>query len=287
VEKVMSQSQSNRQIYRNLIIFTVVILGIGWLGAALNSVTEAPDPQQSLGILLWIVAPMATGFLLRAFGGDGWRDAGLKPNLPSGWLWYVVALAIFPLVSLLLFGLGPLVGAFSWAGFSAQGLGTFVSLVAVAFASSFVKNVFEEMAWRGYLTARFDALQLNPFVNHLLTGLIWAGWHLPYWLFIVDVQTFTSLDTATFVVVGMLTLIVTAITYGELRLLSQSVWPAVILHSMANAITATFLLNGFIELQGVRGIVFSPGNDGILHSVLFALIGVGLYQYRKRRTPRA
>jgi membrane protease YdiL (CAAX protease family) len=153
----------------------------------------------------------------------------------------------------------------------------------MAFAASFVKNIFEEFAWRGYLTARFDALGLNPFLNHLLTGLIWAGWHVPYWLFIVDVQAFTSLDTATFIVVGMLTLSVTAITYGELRLLSQSVWPAVILHSVANAITATLLLDGFVELQGALGVVFSPGNDGILHSVLFALIGVGLHLYRRTR----
>jgi hypothetical protein len=44
---------------------------------------------------------------------------------------------------------------------------------------------------------------------------------------------------------------------------------------------------GFVELEGTYGVVFSPGNDGILHSVLFALIGVGLYQYRKRHPLRA
>ena len=81
---------------------------------------------------------------------------------------------------------------------------------------------------------------------------------------------------------GILTVVVTAITYGELRLLSQSVWTAVILHSMANAITVTLLLEGFVELEGTLGVVFSPGNDGILHSALFALIGVSLYQYRRR-----
>jgi membrane protease YdiL (CAAX protease family) len=282
----VARSQFKKQIYRNLIIFSVVTLGVGWLGVALNRATQAPDPQQGLGSLVWIVIPMGTGLILRAFGGDGWSNLGLKPNLRSGWPWYVAAIAIFPLVSLLLFGLGPVVGAFSWAGFAEQGLGRFVLLVALSFASSFVKNIFEEFAWRGYLTSRFDALRLNPFINHLLTGLIWAGWHVPYWLFIVDVRQFTSLDTPAFIVVGIFTLVVTAITYGELRLLSQTVWTAVILHSVANAITATFLLDGFVELEGALGAVFSPGNDGVVHSVLFALIGVGLYRYRMRNVPR-
>lgn len=272
---------------RNLLIFTLVTLSGGWIGVALDRLTEAPDPQQGLGILLWIIGPMTTALLLRALGGDGWRDAGLRPHLRAGWRWYAMAFLLFPLVSLLLFGLGPLVGAFSWAEFAARGgLGAFASLVGVAFLSSFVKNIFEEFAWRGYLTPRFAALGLPPLLNHLLTGLIWAGWHLPYWLFIVDVQAFTSLSTPAFVVSGAFTLVVTAITYGELRLLSQSVWPAVILHSVANAITATLLLDGFVALQGLRGVLFSPGNDGILHSIVFALLGLALYRYRASRAAR-
>ena len=276
----MQQSQRNQQIIRNLIIFTIVTLGSGWLGLAVDRATAAPNPQQGLGLLLWILLPAATGLLLRAVGGDGWQDAGIKLHLPTGWRWYAVALLIFPLVSLLLLGLGYGVGAFSLPGFATQGLGAFVALVAVAFAASFVKNILEEFAWRGYLTARFAALNLHPFANHLLTGLIWASWHIPYWLYFVDVQTFTTLSRPTFIGLAMLTLIITAITYGELRLLSKSVWPTVVLHSVANAITATFLLNGFIKLNGWLGVVFSPGNDGVIHAILFTVLGIGLYQYR-------
>ncbi len=277
--------QLGKHAQRNLIIFAVVTASAGWIGAVLNRLTEAPDPQQGLGTLVWLVLPLATGLLLRAFGGDGWRDAGLRPNLPSGWLWYAAAILIFPVISVVMFGVGSLVGAFTADGFATQGLGAFVSLVAVAFVSSIIKNIFEEFAWRGYLTGRLAALGLHPLLNHLLTGIIWASWHIPYWLFFVDVQQFSALGLPGFIVVGVPTLVITAITYGELRLLSRSVWPAVILHSAANAITATFLLNGFINLQGLSGVVFSPGNDGIIHSILFALAGVGLYEYRKRYTP--
>ncbi len=281
----MQQRQTDQQIIRNLIIFTVIILGSGWLGLAVDRVTAAPDPQQGLGLLLWLLLPTATGLLLRALGGDGWQDAGLKPHLQSSWRWYLAALLIFPLVSLLIFGLGFMVGGFSIPGFANQGLGAFAALVVVAFVSSFVKNILEEFAWRGYLTARFAALQLHPLLNHLLTGLIWAAWHIPYWLYFVDIQAFTALTLPTFIGLAMLTLVITAITYGELRLLSKSVWPAVVLHSVANAITATLLINGFIKLNGGVGVVFSPGNDGIIHALLFTLIGIGLYQYRMKNRP--
>lgn len=271
--------QTSSPIRRNLILFTLVTLSAGWVGAALDRAVGTPDPQQGLGILLWILLPTVTGLLLRAFGGDGWQDAGVNPRLVTGWRWYGVAILLFPLLSLLLLGIGPLVGAFTLPGFASQGAGAFLSLTAIAVLASFGKNIFEEFAWRGYLTPRFAARRLPHLFNHLLTGLIWAGWHIPYWLFFVNVQTFSTLSPPAFMGLGIVTLIITAITYGELRLWSRSVWPAVVLHSVANGVTATFLLNGFVQLNGGLGILFSPGNDGIVHSLLFALVGLGLYRY--------
>lgn len=276
--------QASRQTRRNLIIFTMVTLSAGWLGAALDRVIGTPDPQQGLGILLWILLPTAIGLLLRAVGGDGWQDAGVNPRLVAGWRWYAVALLLFPLISLLLLGIGPRFGAFTLPSFVDQGVGAFLSLATLATLGAFGKNIFEEFAWRGYLTPRFAALNLPRLRNHLLTGLIWAGWHLPYWLFFVDVRTFSTLSLPTFIVLAMTTLVITAVTYGEVRLGSRSVWPAVVLHSVANGVTATFLLSGFVQLNGGLGLLFSPGNDGVVHSILFALVGLALYRY-SRRTP--
>jgi membrane protease YdiL (CAAX protease family) len=268
---------------RNLSIFAVVTLGSGWLGIAVDQATETADPQQGLGILLWILLPMTTGLLLRALGGDGWQDAGLKPRLQAGWRWYVVALLLFPFVSLLVFGLGALFGAFAAPATVAPSGSAIVSLVAIGFASSFVKNILEEFAWRGYLTPRLAATTGNPWRIHLLTGLIWAGWHIPYWIYFVDVRQFTALPLPVFAASAAFTLVITAVTYGELRLLSHSVWPGVILHSVANGITAALVLHGLLQFNGGAGILFSPGNDGLVHSILFAVAGVGLYQYRVRR----
>lgn len=280
-----NQDPHRSKIIRNLLIFALATAGSGWLGLAVDKATHAPDPQQGLGLLLWLIIPASTGLFLRALGGDGWRDAGLWPQLKKTWPWYVAALLIFPLISLVLLGVGSLVGAFSLPGFADQGAGAFVALLGAAFVPTFFKNIFEEMAWRGYLTPRFHALQSNPYVSHLLVGLIWASWHIPYWLYFVDVKQFTVLSVPGFMVVAVFALVVTTITYCELRLLSGSFWPGVLMHTVANIITATFLVNGFVKLNGYLGILFSPGNDGILHCLLFGAVGFGLYQYRLYHRP--
>ena len=50
-----------------------------------------------------------------------------------------------------------------------------VAVFAAGFAPSFIKNVFEECAWRGYLTPKVHSLGLNDYVGHAIVGLIWAG----------------------------------------------------------------------------------------------------------------
>ncbi len=274
---------------RNLIIFTLATLGGGFLGMALDKVAPSPDPQQSLGALLWLITPLLTFILLRTFGGDGWNDFGFGPNLKSGWRWYLAALLIPVLVTLLTLGLGSVFGAFSLAGVESQGLSAFVSLMGVTLASVLVKNIFEEFAWRGYLTPRFEALKVHPFINYLLTGLIWAGWHVPYWLYFVDratLQSHTVFSLPVFILAAFLMMPFHAFAYGELRQVSKSVWGPFLMHNVANAISLPLLTNGFVQLNGALGTIFSPGAEGIISALLMGLIGFGLYRYRMNNAPR-
>jgi membrane protease YdiL (CAAX protease family) len=272
---------------RNIVIFSFFTVGGGWLGIWLNSVTgNTQPPMQSLGALVWLMSPALAGFLLRAIGGDGWKDSGFGLNLPSGWIWYLAAIVVYPLIALLTFGLGFSLGFISADGFAAQGFGAYLSVVGVMFVGSLMKNFFEEFAWRSYLTPRLDATKIHPILNHLITGVLWWSWHLPYYYYFLDRSTLkSSLSTSipVFFVIGFFVMFPTAILFGELRLVGKSTWPVFLLHCVLNAFSMPLLINGFIKTNGAMGVIFTPTNEGILTSLLMGAAGLLLYQRRMKQ----
>jgi len=273
---------------RNLVIFATVSISIGWIGLWLNRVMANEAPGQNLGMLLWLVVPALTGLLLRAAGGDGWSDAGLRPALSKNLGWYGFALLIYPACLALILGLGYVTGAISFAGLSSLGLKTFVSLVGAAMLADFVKNIFEEFAWRGYLNPRLDSLGWTPWASAVLVGVIWGAWHVPYWvgfLALSDFKVYTSLNLTAFVPLAFVAFVPAAFAFGELRRVTGSVWPTVVMHTVGNAIILTLLLNRLIEFRGGLGsALFTPGMEGLLIMALWTLIGFGIYRRRKAST---
>jgi membrane protease YdiL (CAAX protease family) len=275
------------KIIRNLIIFSLFTVGGGWLGIWLNHVTgNTQPPMQSLGVLVWLISPALAGFLLRALGGDGWKDSGFGLNLPSGFGWYLVAILVYPLAALLTFGLALPFGFVSADGFAAQGFGAYLSIAGTMFVGSLMKNFFEEFAWRSYLTPRLAATKIHPMLNHFITGVLWWSWHLPYYYYFLDRATLeSSLATSipVFLAIGFLVMFPTAILFGELRLISKSSWTVFLLHCMINAFSMPLILNGFIKINGVGGTIFTPTNEGILTSLLMGAAGLFLYQRRMKQ----
>ena len=276
---------------RNILIVALFTVGGGWLGIWLNQVTGSTQPpMQSLGVLVWLTTPALAGILLRAFGGDGWKDAGFGLALPSGWIWYLVSILVYPLAALLTFGLGALLGVVRADGFAAQGFGAYLSAAGVMLVGSLMKNIFEEFAWRGYLTPRLDAAKIHPMLNHLIVSLLWMTWHLPYYFYYLDRQTLNSAITVSlpvFLLMGYLVMFPTAILFGELRLISKSVWPVFLLHNVINALSMPLLINGFIHVDGPLGTIFTPTNEGLFVSLLFGIAGWFLYRRRMKRDDHA
>ena len=75
-------------------------MGCGYAGIALDRLAPPANPMQGLGARVWLASPLAANLILRGVGGDGWKDFGLRPNLKSGWIWYLAALFIAPIVTL-------------------------------------------------------------------------------------------------------------------------------------------------------------------------------------------
>lgn len=275
------------KIIRNIVIVALFTVGGGWLGIWLNNITgNTMPPMQSLGALVWLTTPALSGIFLRAFAGDGWKDSGFGLNLISGWKWYLVAILVYPLAALLTFGLAALFGIASTDGFAAQGFPAYLSVAGTMFVGSLMKNIFEEFAWRGYLTPRLEAAKVHPMLNHFIVSILWMTWHLPYYYYYLDRAVLNSAITTSipvFIIAGYIVMFPTAILFGELRLLSKSVWPVFLLHNVINALSMPLLINGFIKLNGPLGFVFSPTNEGVITALLFGIVGWMLYQYRMKK----
>ncbi len=75
-------------------------------------------------------------------------------------------------------------------------------------------------------------------------------------------------------------LVTAALVYGEIRLLTGSIWPAVVLHVGGNVLIGALMEQKFFSLPGGADVFMSPGWSSVVSSVLFAAVGLWLYRRR-------
>jgi membrane protease YdiL (CAAX protease family) len=280
------QQNGNNMIIRNLIIFVICIVAIPWLGYGLDVSrgADSHDQNNSLGWLLFIVTPLLVSLLLRAFAGDGWKDLGINPAFKGNGKWYLFALLLHPISISLIILLGASLGTTSVPEISTAKFTLIGQAILIMFIPSFIKNIFEEFAWRGYLAPKVQSIVKNQMVGHVLVGLVWFTWHLPYYLVLLapaTLQNATTLSLGWFMFMGLLGIIPTAIVYGELRARTNSVWPAVLIHFTANVFFDALVMQKFFSFPNVTAeVVFSPALFGIVVIVLNTVVGIWLYRTR-------
>ena len=273
------QPRDKKRTRRNLIIFSLSVLGLAVLARAVEPFTVPPGAEPDtpgLGQLLWLVAPLGVMLLMRIFGGDGWHDFGLRPNFRGNGFWWLVSVLIFPVV----FTISVLIGA--WLGgleLDVKLLPAFVAALLPGLMSAVIKNVFEEFAWRGYLAPKVYSLNINIWLSHALVGVVWGAWHLPFvfvfWPYLTPAMLWTFIPL---LLVGTFS---QSVVYGEIRLATASVLPAWVMHTIGNAIGNTLLLSGFIRLYPGRELLFSPGAEGVISMILMFAVGTWLHQRRE------
>lgn len=220
-------------------LFLLLAFGISWtLWIAAHLVL----PWWILAIAAWgpgIAALLVRGPLLR----EGFRDSGLLRigASPNAWWPYAVAF-LLPAVAVGASTLaGVAAGAFQldWdemravtssnilVGWVSDHLGL-PGLLASFFIVPFlpVIEAGEEIGWRDYLVPRL--LPLGEAWAFLISGAVWAIWHLPYNLLL----GFNG-GAAGFPLFAAYTVLLGAVL-GLLRLRSGSVWPCAVLHAAAN-----------------------------------------------------
>jgi hypothetical protein len=71
----------NKKI-RNLLIFTMIALGIGWIGVMADGILPEQEEKETLGIAIWFITSLIVVIALSSFFGHGWlyTDCSWKGN---------------------------------------------------------------------------------------------------------------------------------------------------------------------------------------------------------------
>ena len=261
-----------------LVVFSVVVLGSGWIGLLVDDALGAAHSMKGQGSLVWIMTPLLVGAVL-ALSDPSLRRSYAVSWLPGRLRAYGVAIGVFPLSFVVAIAVG-------WAAgvLSPGGLGAFGSAVAVNVLPTVLKNIAEEGAWRGYLTPALLRRRLPDPAVWLVVGVVWGVWHLPYYLWFLDESLLRSVLDVPPLIYALIAVPVTicwAPLFTELRILSGSIWPGLIAHSIANLSQIPLTLGG-LPIKPGWGLLVSP-MVGIIPNAIVLAAGLGLWARRTGR----
>jgi hypothetical protein len=266
---------------RNLLVFCTLALLSGWLGLAFDQQFPSPNEGESLGMGIWIVLPLITVLLIRWIGKEGWRDLKLKPNVREKAKWYGFSVLVFPLVTCIILGLGAALG---WLDFSNFRGAAYAQVLLASILPSFIKNIFEEAVWRGYLAQRLIDIKLSDTWIYLIVGGIWGLWHAPYYLHflpkemmweILPVSPWMFMLIATFSMIGW------SVLFVEMYRLTNTIWSVVVLHTVEDAVINHLLIDGHVQILSDKKFLISPV-AGLLTTCLYLAVGLYLRAQRKK-----
>jgi membrane protease YdiL (CAAX protease family) len=276
---------------RNFMLFTLVVVGAGWAGVALDRAGGVPlandaafsDGGGTTGMAVFILGPAVAALLLYYLSRDSAGRLGLTLRFAHRARWFAVATALYPVIAAVCIGAGLAVGAATLSFGPASGRPSYLAAFLAVFAVQLIKNPIEEFIFRGYGTRTAMALGLRGAATpHLLVGAVWALWHLPLylvWTSAADMRLVTSLPVPLYLPLLLAGLMAASLVYGELRVRTGSIWPGVVLHSMSNAIVTPLIVNGHLRFDGHADVLFSPVPASIATMLLFGAAGLAIHTY--------
>lgn len=275
-------TQIDKKTIRSTSIFILVALASGWLGLLIDRFIEPQPDNESLGMGVWLILPLLSTILLRLFAGDGWKDIGLKPYFKGNFKWYFISLIIFPVVTVLILAIGKALG---WISFSNFRTDVFIAGFTSTLLVNFIKNIFEESVWRGYLAAKLLKLKLKDIWIYLIVGGVWGAWHLPYYLFFLpesDMYKVLPVDRFAFAAMAIVTMICWSIMFVELYRITKTIWPVVLLHMIEDSLINHLVIDGHILIASGKEILISPVT-GIITSAFYLIVGLLLRHNRIKK----
>ncbi|MBZ0304114.1 MAG: CPBP family intramembrane metalloprotease [Anaerolineae bacterium] len=263
----MHASERQKTIFL-VVIFSVVVTAVAWIAPLLGGSPSSPG----LGFILWATAPLLVSLLLRAITRD-WSDLGRKPAIRQNLIWYIVSLLAYPVTMVLAAISGALTSVSAFTEFS---LGQFLQIMLTSLPFFFIFAIFEEVGWRGYLAPKLASLGLNRYIAAALVAVVWASWHLPY---IRDFTwDYTSESLVIFIPRFYLATFAFSLVFGEIRSITGTFWPAVLMHAIGNAFGHPLAAEYVTVVEG-KEYLGSVGN-GLFLLAFMILLSIAINRWR-------
>lgn len=236
----------------------------GWIGKMIDmGLTDQPKGQ-SLGSLIWLISPAILSVILALFFHAKSKYLGLRINMKRNTKLYVVALLLFPIMTVILLIFGYLSHIVLLQKFD---LFKILSIFLLWFVINFFRTILEEVAWRGYLTERLLQLERSDWMIYAIVTLVWGTWHIPYYLFFYPDGNALQLILSCY-----FNLACWSILFTEIYRRTRSIWPCILLHATANAVQYMMLDHNFV-ISNQWNVLLAPGT-GILSCVICVIAGL-------------
>lgn len=276
-------------IRRNIIIFAVVSTLCGWIGYIIDKLVGNAQyenigtmaGEEPIGMLIWLISPLICTIILRTFAGDGWKNAGFCFHFRNNKKFYLIGFLVYPMVTIIVILLGYMTKGIKFSNVNI-GISTYIGILIMQIAAQFIKNIFEESVWRGYLTNQLLKLKLPDLKLYLLIGFIWWIWHLPYimiFLSEIEIQNTLPVGRWSFFFIGMVVVTIWTVMYTEIFRITKSVWPLVIAHTMEDAIINPLLLYGIVTIEKSQAFLFSL-SVGLVPTIFYLIVGLTIRKWR-------
>lgn len=263
-----------------LAVFVFITITAGGYGYLVDRILTEQPKGNSLGMGLWLVLPCLTGVILRIWNRD-LKQIGFRFYIKNNLKWYIFSVVLFPCVMLVSIMAAKIMGGLVVNDAASGGL---LGMILGTFLANCVKNIFEEFAWRGCLVPYLEKTGMNDWFLYLVSGFVWGSWHITYYLFFLPDAYFTETSRPMMVIAGTIIMIFWSPVFVELRRLTNSVWPCVILHSMEDAVpTLLFVTAGVFQMKESYSVILDP-ISGMLPVALVFASGLVLRKYRQKTT---
>jgi membrane protease YdiL (CAAX protease family) len=254
-----------------VMLFSLLVNVVAWIAPLLGGSPASPGP----GFILWGAAPLLVSLLMRTATRD-WSDLGLKPAIKKNLFWYAISFLALPVVMVLALLMGVLFSVSSLTDFA---FGKFLQTMLAALPIFFIFAIFEEVGWRGYLAPKLASLKINSYLGYAVTAVVWASWHLPYIRELAWV--YSSEDLITFLPRFYLTCFALSILFGEIRGITATFWPAVLIHAVGNSFGHP-LSADYVTIVAGKEYLGNISN-GLFMIALVGPLGAAIHWWRSRQ----